>query len=101
MASGSQPHNPGGREIREEESYKSDMARLRLSYQAIDIAFEDVSLALSRRPDIFPQVPGAININLRRLKVTGCADLPELAVWFTFDDNFVHMLNIDELEDEE
>lgn len=99
MASDSKPRS-SGREIREEESYRTDMENLRLSYESMDIAFENVSLALARRPDIFPQVPGA-DINLRRIKVTGCVDLPELSVWFTFDDDFVHLLNIDELEDDE
>lgn len=101
MLSGSEPPNTDGHEIREEESYKADMDRLRLSYESMDVAFEEVSMALYRRPDIFPQVPGAADLNLRRVKIIGCSDRPGLSVWFTFDDNLVRLLHIDELGDEE
>jgi hypothetical protein len=86
------------REIVEELSYTSQLAALKIPYRAIDIAFERVSMAVSRRPEIFPEVE---DTGIHRLRINGYSRFPDLDVWFAFDSKRVHLHYVELAPDEE
>jgi len=86
------------REIVEEPQYREQFESLRLEYERLDEAYESVGLALCRRPDIFPPSPGT---DLRRLKIVSYPGIPELCVWFSYDEHVVRLRFIEECENEE
>ena len=86
------------REIVEQDSYKAQLSQLRISYRDLDFAFERVSVALSRRPEIFPEVS---DTGVHRLRINGYGRFPSLDVWFTFDSRQVYLHYVELAPDEE
>jgi hypothetical protein len=80
------------RDIVEEESYKQRLKELRIGHQRMDEALEAVCIALAKRPDLFPLVPGT---NIRRLRVQGCVGVPTVNIWFTYTKHQVRLLTIE------
>lgn len=81
------------REIIEEDSYKERLKNLRVSYEDIDRAFEEVAWTLARNPEVFPSIPGT---PLRRLRIAGTVRMPPLNIWFTASHNSVRLLWVEE-----
>src|SRR5579871_3559606 len=90
--------DPQPREIVEEPSYKTQLAQLRISYQELDCAYERVSVAIARRPEIFPQV---LDTGVHRLRINGYSRFPDLDVWFTFTESHVFLHYIELAPDDE
>ena len=86
------------RELVEELSYKTQLKSLKISYRDLDVAFERVSIALCRRPEIFPEVQ---DTGVNRLRINGYSRFPDLDVWFTFDATQVRLHYVEVAPDEE
>ena len=80
------------REIVEEDSFKARLKELRIQHKRMDEALDAVCLALARRPDLFPLVPGT---NIRRLRLQDCVGVPESNIWFTHTSDTVRLLTIE------
>jgi hypothetical protein len=67
--------------------------RLKYSVKRLDEVLDGLTWAACRKPDSFPKVRG---INLYLAKTDATFDTPALYVWFTFDDDHVYFLSIEE-----
>lgn len=88
MAGGSK-----ARTIREEKQFADQKAKLKHSAKRLDEVLSGLIWTLCRKPDSFPNVPGS---NLYLAKTDGTSDTPGLFVWFTFDEDTVFLLSIEE-----
>lgn len=75
-----------------------EFARLRLDYRRFDEAFSATEDALVKTPETFPLVPGT---ELRRLKLVPFEGVPNLSLFFRFNDNEVVLEIAAVIEDEE
>ncbi len=80
------------RDIVEEDSFKERLNELRINNKRMDEALDAICLALARRPELFPLVPGT---NIRRLRLQNCIGVPESNVWFTYTQHAVRLLTIE------
>ena len=86
------------REIIEEESFAAEKERIAYSAKRLDEILFGITWVLCRKPESFPQVPG---LDLYLAKTDAFSDTPAVNVWFTFDDQHVHLLFIEIISDSE
>lgn len=86
------------RTIREEEEYTRSIKALRINYQRLDSALGDMAQKVRSHPDEFPALPGW---RLHRIRIKEFPGLPELAIFFTYDDDMVYLLDACLVPDEE
>lgn len=86
------------RTIRLEEEVRQQLAKLRVNFRRLDEAFEQVEIALRSRPEIFPSADGGM---VRRLKLNPYPGLPPLSFFFIFDEDYVYILSLEEMDEEE
>jgi hypothetical protein len=84
------------RTIREAEAFSKKLVELGVSPKRMDELLEGISLTVATHPEIFEQVPGK---NLRRFRIVPFPGLPQLNVWFRYDEQYVDLVEIDVLED--
>jgi len=81
------------RTLREEKQFAEEKAKLKHSAKRLDEVLSGLSWTLARRPDSFPNVPG---LKLYLAKTDPFPGTPALFVWFTFDEDMVYLLSIEE-----
>ena len=74
------------RTIIESNLYADSKAALPLTCKRLDEILDGVLWHLSRKPEIFPRVPGTV---LHRVRTEAFPDVPVLLVWYTFDHDTV------------
>jgi hypothetical protein len=57
-----------------------------------------MSEALCKHPEIFPALPG---YRVHRIRITGFPGVPELSIFFTYDDETVYLLSADQIQEEQ
>ena len=72
-----------GRSIIYNPAFEKEIEVLEIDFQHLDDALTGMEWALSNKPDAFPQVYGS---KLRMVKIRGGRFVPNLKIWFTFDD---------------
>lgn len=80
------------RTIIEEDLFRRQKSKLRISVKRLDEILEGITWALSKRPEAFHNVPGT---NLHLIKTDPFSALPALHVWYKFDDECVYLLSIE------
>lgn len=85
------------REIVESEEFLESKGRLLGQIGESEKLFEDVAtymfgLVLAKRPDLYPRVRSDLNVRLMR---TEAGRLPQMRVWYTYDDDQVELLYIE------
>ena len=83
------------RTIREADQFQARLKELNIPTEKMDELLESIVLTVARRPEIFEQIPGK---PLRRFRVVPFPGMPRMNVWFTYDDQYVDLLEIDVLE---
>lgn len=86
------------RSIREEIEYAGAITTLRISYRRLDEALGQVADALCKRPETFPSYPG---YRLHRIRLLNFPGVPELSIFFTYDDNYVYLLSADQIPEDQ
>ncbi len=86
------------RSIIEEKSFSEEKERISRSAKRIDEIIFGVTWAISRKPESFPQVSG---LDLYLAKTDPVPNSPALNIWFTFDNQYVHLLFIEIANDRE
>jgi len=85
------------RDIREEDEYKDAIKSLRISYQRLDEALLGISEVLCTHPEKFPSLRG---YRLHRVRLSAFPGIPELSIYFTYDDDCVYLMDA-QLQSEE
>jgi hypothetical protein len=83
------------RTIREETEFRKKLDGLGISAERMDLLLESICLTVASHPEIFAEVPST---KLRRFRVPPFPNLPQLNVWFIYDDTYVYLLEVDVLE---
>lgn len=88
------------RTICQEDRVTQQLARLKIDYARFDDAFLGVNEALCNKPELFPQAAGT---KLRRLKLNpfSVSGVPELSIFFHYDDDHVYLVSAELIESEE
>lgn len=86
------------REIIEEKTFDAEKHRVARSARRLDEMLRGLTWAVSRKPESFPKVH---ELNLYLAKTEDAPDAPAVNVWFTFDDQTVHLLYIELATDTE
>ena len=84
------------RTIREAETFAKKLKELGVDPKRMDELLEGITLTVATHPEIFEKLPGK---ELRRFRIPPFPGMPQLNVWFKYDDNNVDFLEIDILED--
>lgn len=99
------PPEPTYRDIVHEPSFEAQRAKAGLSHKRLDEAMTGIDSALAMFPEHYPKIPGT---TFSLLKTKAFPNAPALRIFFTYNDNQVHLLWIelietgkDEEEDEE
>ncbi|HXZ79543.1 MAG TPA: hypothetical protein VEG30_06410 [Terriglobales bacterium] len=71
------------REIVEDQLFKDQINKYRISWKRLDEALMSLDPALRGSPELFPIVPGT---QLRRLKLVGFPGVPPLSIFFTLSE---------------
>lgn len=85
------------RTIRQEPKFDEEIKALGISCQRLDEILEAIGFALARAPEVFPQVPGT---RVSILKTAVYPGAPSLRVFFTYNDEEVHLLMVEFCEDD-
>jgi hypothetical protein len=84
--------------IREEQEYADAMRSLRVSYRRLDEFIGDIADVLCVHPERYPSLQG---YRLHRIRVSEFPGIPELSIYFTYDDDYVYLMDaVLVLEDE-
>jgi hypothetical protein len=78
------------RGIREEKEYSDAIGALRINYRRLDAAIGNISDVLCVHPEMFPSLPG---YRLHRVRISKFPGIPELSIYFTYDDNLVYLMD--------
>lgn len=74
-------------QIIEDQLYADQINRYRINWKRLDAALMTLYPALLGSPELFPLVPGT---KLRRLKLVGFDQVPQLSIFFTIEsDNII------------
>jgi hypothetical protein len=85
------------RTIRQEPKFDEEIQALGISCQRLDEILEAVSFGLARAPEAFPCVPGT---RVSILKTAVYPGAPSLRVFFTYNEDEVHLLMVEFCEDD-
>jgi hypothetical protein len=86
------------RTIREELEYAEAIKALRLDYRRLDEAVGILSDALCVHPELFPALPG---YRVHCAHLVGFPGVPELSIFFTYDDDYVYLMSADQIPEDE
>lgn len=86
------------RSIREEVEYAKAIEALRVDYRRLDEAIRQMSSALCVHPEMFPKLPG---YRVHCIHLDGYPGVPELSIFFTYDDDYVYLMSVDQIPDDE
>ena len=75
-----------------------EIERLRVGCVRLDEALAGLEWALSNNPEAFPLLDGT---KLRMAPIAPAPDVPEIRIWFTFDDRTVNVLCAEEYEEDD
>lgn len=78
------------RTIREEDEYKAAIGVFRVNYRRLDEAILGVSDVLCLHPELYPSLPG---YRLHRIRISKFPGVPELSIYFTYDDDYVYLMD--------
>jgi hypothetical protein len=81
------------RTIREEKLFLQQKKKLKHSARRLDEILDGVTWAMCRKPESFPGVPGT---RLYLAKTDDFPGTPAIHIWFTFDEETVLLLGIEE-----
>jgi hypothetical protein len=81
------------RTIIEEDSFRQSLKKLGISPKRLDELVEGVIFAVAKSPETFPEVPGT---GIHRLQILPFPGMKRLNVWFTFEDETVTFLGVDD-----
>jgi hypothetical protein len=87
-----------GRTVVYEPAFDEAIRRLGVKYRRLDEALSGLDWALSNKPHLFPQVYGSC---LRMARIKGAPGVPNMRIWFTFDDHSVTVIFAETTEDDE
>lgn len=87
---------PRFRVIRQEPKFDEQLAVLGISHKRLDEAMEAVTFGLSHDPARYPIIPGTM---LHVIKTPVYPDAPSLRIFFTFDENEVHLIHAEFCDD--
>ena len=85
------------RTIRQEPKFNEQLEALGVTHKRLDEVLEGVCFALSRNPERFPRVPGT---QLSIIKTPVYPGAPSLRIFFTFNEEEVHLLMVEFCEEE-
>jgi len=86
------------RTIREEDEYTYSIRKLKINFRRLDAALGEMATQIRSHPEKFQKLPGW---RLHRIRVTEYPGIPELAIFFTYDDEMVYLLDACLVPDEE
>lgn len=86
------------RTIVESSNLATQFAQWKIDYARWDDAFIGAGAALRAIPETFPQVPGT---DLRRIKLVPFAGVPNLSIFFRYDDEKVTLEFAEIFEEDE
>ena len=72
--------------------FKSQLDGLAITYRRRDVVLENLELALARRPEMFPAVPGT---SLRAIVTAFYPNTPPLRIFYSFDDENVCLRSVE------
>jgi hypothetical protein len=86
------------RTILQEDRVTEQLESLKVDYERLDEAFLWVNAALCKSPQIFPVIPGTL---ISRIRLRDFPGVPNLCIFFRYDDNTVYLLSAELIEVEE
>ena len=86
------------RTIRQEPRFNEQLEGLGVEHKRLDDVLGGVHFAVSHSPEKYPSAPGT---TLRVLKTVTYPSAPSIRIFFTFDDNEVHLLHVEFCEEVE
>ena len=86
------------RTIREEPEYSQSIESLRINYRRLDEALGRMAEAICNHPEKFPAYLG---FRLHRIKLVDYPGVPNLSIFFTYDDDYVYLVSADLIPEEE
>ena len=87
-----------GRTVVYEAACQEVVDRLRVDYERLDEALAGVEWALSNSPERFPELYGS---SLRMARTFKVSEVPELRIWFVFDDSTATVIFVEPSQDDE
>jgi hypothetical protein len=78
------------RTIREEPEYQQAIEYFGISYRRLDEALGEMSARIRSHPEKFPSAPGW---RTHRIKLVDYPGVPNLSIFFTYDDQMVYLLD--------
>lgn len=85
------------RTVREESTFSEEKERISRSAKRLDEVLSGVIWTLCRAPDSFQKVS---DLDLYLIKTDAAPGVPALRVWYTFNDNEVHLMFIEAVANE-
>ena len=85
------------RTIRQEPKFNEQLEALGISYRRLDEVLEGVCFALAREPERFSRIPGT---QLSIIKTPVYPNAPSLRIFFTYNEEEVHLLAVEFCEDD-
>jgi len=90
------PHHPHIRDIVQQDRLGEILEGLNVSIHKLDDVIRGLSETIARRPDKFFREP---HTGWSRIVVKGFPpDIPALAIWFTYDQDYVYIEHVQPLE---
>ena len=86
------------RTIRQEDRFTEQLEALKVDYERLDEALLWVNVALCKSPHIFPVIPGT---RVSRIRLRDFPGVPNLCIFFIYDENEVYLLSAELIEAEE
>jgi hypothetical protein len=87
-----------GRTVVYDPAFEEEIIRLCIEYKRLDEALAGLEWALSNSPESFAQLYGS---KLRMARIRKAPGVPEMRVWFTFDETQVTVVFAEAVEDED
>ena len=84
------------RELRESKQFLEQLKQIHPNIRRLDEQLFGITWVLSRRPDIFPQIGNTL---LHRALIDPWPGAPRLRIYFTFDDQHVDLLWVEQVEE--
>lgn len=80
------------RTVREEPKFRDQLKALAVNHKRLDDVLSALYFELSRKPEIFPTLPGT---SLSVVKTAVYSDAPALRIFFTYTEAEVHLIHIE------
>ena len=87
-----------GRTVIYEHAPDKEIARLSSTYKRLEEALAGLEWALSNKPETFPSLHYDGKQNIRMATIGPFPYVPRMRIWFTFTDQIVKVLSVENLE---